>query len=94
MEAPAKNISIRSSYNISAMSFSPSEIADEIRKHIPGFSISYQPDFRQAIADSWPRSIDDSMARKDWGWMHGFDLEKMTPEILRRLSEMLETHKF
>jgi nucleoside-diphosphate-sugar epimerase len=94
MEAPAKNISIRSSYNISAMSFSPSEIADEIRKHIPGFSISYQPDFRQAIADSWPRSIDDSMARKDWGWKHGFDLEKMTPEILRRLSEMLETHKF
>ncbi|MEX1240684.1 MAG: NAD-dependent epimerase/dehydratase family protein [Cyclobacteriaceae bacterium] len=94
MEAPAKNISIRSSYNISAMSFSPSEIADEIRKHIPGFSISYQPDFRQAIADSWPRSIDDSRARKDWGWKHGFGLEKMTPEILRRLSEMLETHKF
>ena len=92
MEAPAENIKIRSSYNISAMSFCPSEIADEIKKQVPGFSISYQPDFRQAIADSWPRSIDDSCARKDWGWQHAFDLKKMTKEILRNLPAALETH--
>ena len=93
MEAPAENITIRSSYNVSAMSFCPSEIAAAIKKYIPEFSISYQPDFRQAIADSWPGSIDDSRARSDWGWRHTFDLDNMTPEILRQLAEMLETHK-
>ena len=93
MDAPAERITVRSSYNISAMSFSPSEIAAEIKKHIPGFSISYQPDFRQVIADSWPKSMDDSRARKDWGWKPEFSLEKMTPEILKHLTEMLETHK-
>ena len=93
MEAPAERISIRSSYNISAMSFSPSEIAGEIKKHIPEFSISYQPDFRQSIADSWPMSIDDSVARKDWGWKHHFDLGKMVDKILRHLSEMAGLHK-
>lgn len=94
MEAPAEKITVRSSYNISAMSFSPSEIAEEITKHIPDFSISYQPDFRQGIADSWPKSIDDSKARSDWGWKHNFTLEKMTWEILTHLSEMLETQDF
>lgn len=91
MEAPAEKVKVRSSYNISAMSFCPSEIAEEIKKLIPGFSISYEPDFRQGIADSWPRSIDDSAARADWGWGHQFDLKKMTAEILHKLPALLET---
>ncbi len=85
MEAPPEKIKVRSSYNISAMSFCPSEIAEEIKKIIPEFTISYQPDYRQSIADSWPTSIDDSSARKDWGWQHKFDLRKMTEEILKKL---------
>ena len=92
MDAPAEKITIRSSYNISAMSFSPAEIAGEIKKQVPGFSISYQPEFRQAIADSWPTSIDDSCARRDWGWQHQFDLKKMTEEMLRNLTAAIETH--
>ena len=92
MDAPPDNITIRSSYNISAMSFSPSEIAEEIKKQIPGFEISYHPDFRQAIADSWPGSIDDSCARKDWGWQHHFDLKSMTREILKNLTAAIEAH--
>jgi nucleoside-diphosphate-sugar epimerase len=89
MEAPAEKVKIRSSYNISSMSFSPAEIAKSIQKHIPEFTISYKPDFRQAIADSWPKSLDDSAARKDWGWQHGFDLEKMTFDILKNLPAYL-----
>jgi nucleoside-diphosphate-sugar epimerase len=85
MEAPADRVKIRSSYNIAAMSFSPAEIASAIRQHIPEFSIRYSPDFRQAIADSWPRSIDDSAARKDWGWQHQFDLAGMTKDMLTHL---------
>ena len=67
------------------MSFSPKEIAEVIRKHIPEFKITYQPDYRQHIADSWPQSIDDSVARKDWGWQHEFDLEKMTKDMFENL---------
>jgi nucleoside-diphosphate-sugar epimerase len=93
MEAPAEKVKVKSSYNISAMSFCPSEIADEIKKLIPEFSISYEPDFRQAIADSWPKSIDDSAARDDWGWQHAFDLKKMTAEILDKLPALLETSR-
>ncbi len=85
MEADAKNISVRTSYNISGMSFSPKEIAAEIKKHIPGFVMKYKPDYRQAIADSWPQSIDDSVARHDWGWQQQYDLEKMTADMLRNL---------
>lgn len=85
MEAPADKISIRTSYNLSGMSFSPKEIAGEIKKHIPEFSISYKPDYRQAIADSWPQSIDDSVARRDWGWKHEYGLEKMTADMLQNL---------
>lgn len=85
MEAPKEKVLIRSSYNIAAMSFSPAEIAVEIRKHIPEFEITYKPDFRQAIAESWPKSIDDRMARDHWGWHHHFDLVEMTQEILSRL---------
>jgi nucleoside-diphosphate-sugar epimerase len=71
------------------MSFSPAEIAKAIQKHIPDFSITYNPDFRQAIADSWPKSLDDTAARKDWGWQHAFDLEKMTADILKNLPAYL-----
>src|SRR5687767_14199336 len=85
MEAPADKISIRSSYNISGISFSPKEIAAEIKKHIPGFTMKYAPDYRQAIADSWPQSIDDSYARKDWGWKHEYDISRMTKEMLDNL---------
>ncbi len=89
MEASSEKIKIRSSYNISAMSFSPAEIAAEIKRHIPDFSISYAIDFRQAIADSWPKSIDDSAARKDWGWNHTFGLKEMTDKILKNLPALL-----
>ncbi len=85
MEAPAEKIKIRSSYNISSMSFCPTQIASTIKKYIPEFNIIYKPDFRQAIADSWPRSIDDSRARTDWGWQHNFGLEEMTKDILDNL---------
>ncbi len=87
MEAPAEKISIRTSYNLSGMSFSPKEIAAEIKKHIPNFSISYKPDYRQDIANSWPQSIDDSVARKDWGWKEEFDLGGMTEDMLENLGK-------
>ncbi len=87
MEAPAEKIKTRMSYNLSAMSFSPKEIATSIQKHIPDFQISYAPDFRQQIADGWPKSIDDSAARTDWGWKHEYDLDKMTTEMLTNLSK-------
>ncbi|MES2544560.1 MAG: L-threonine 3-dehydrogenase [Bacteroidota bacterium] len=86
MKAPAEEVKIRSSYNLAAMSFTPTEIAAEIKKHIPEFTITYEPDFRQAIADSWPASIDDSSARKDWGWQHEFDMPTMTKDMLDHLS--------
>jgi nucleoside-diphosphate-sugar epimerase len=85
MEAPESNIKIRNSYNVGAISFNPEEIAASIRKHIPEFSISYEPDFRQAIADSWPQSIDDSFAREDWGWSHKYELDDMTKIMLENL---------
>ncbi len=85
MEAPAEKVTVRSSYNISAMSFCPAEIADEIRRNIPGFDIRYEPDFRQAIAESWPKSVDDSKARSDWGWSHQYDLQSMVKDILEKL---------
>ena len=85
MEAPASNISVRTSYNISSMSFSPAEIAAEIKQLIPDFTINYKPDYRQAIADSWPQSIDDSVARNDWQWKPEYDLSKMTKEMLENL---------
>jgi nucleoside-diphosphate-sugar epimerase len=86
MKAPVEKIKIRSSYNLAAMSFTPTEIAAEIRKHIPELQVSYAPDFRQKIADSWPASIDDNRAREDWGWKHEFDLESMTVDMLKNLS--------
>ncbi|MFT4669720.1 MAG: nucleoside-diphosphate-sugar epimerase [Ulvibacter sp.] len=85
METKKKNIQIRSSYNLAAMSFNPKEIATSIRKHIPEFEIEYKPDFRQEIADSWPQSIDDSDARNDWGWDHSISLEEMTEIMIHNL---------
>lgn len=82
MEAPADRIRIRSSYNFAGMSFAPRDVATEITKHIPDFRITYQPDFRQQIAESWPESIDDSYARQDWGWQPEYDLERMTADML------------
>jgi nucleoside-diphosphate-sugar epimerase len=87
MESPAENLTIRSSYNLGSMSFTPNEVAKSIQKHIPGFTISYAPDFRQQIADSWPSSIDDTPARKDWGWQPGFDLDQTTVEMLENLKQ-------
>ena len=87
MEAPADRLSTRLAYNISAMSFSPKEIAASIQKHIPDFSIDYAPDFRQQIADGWPQSIDDRLAQEDWNWKAAFDLEKMTATMLENLSK-------
>ena len=87
MDAPKESIKNRMSYNLAAMSFSPVEIAAAIKKRIPEFTISYAPDFRQKIADSWPSKIDDSEARKDWGWKPEYDLEAMTDIML----EMLKT---
>lgn len=85
MEAPSSKISVRTSYNISGMSFSPKEIGQEISKHRSGFTLKYAPDYRQAIANSWPQSIDDSVAARDWGWKPEFDLEKMTVDMLENL---------
>ncbi|MFY0592881.1 NAD-dependent epimerase/dehydratase family protein [Roseivirga sp.] len=89
MQAPAKKVKIRSSYNVSAISFSPREIVASIQGHIPSFTATYKPDFRQAIADSWPNSIDDSEAKSDWDWNPAFDLDKMTNDILTHLPEIL-----
>ncbi len=85
MEAPAEKISVRTSYNISAMSFSPKEIAGSIKQHIPEFKISYKPDYRQTIANSWPQSIDDVVAQKDWNWKPEYDLNKMTADMIENL---------
>lgn len=87
MEAPADQIKIHSSYNLSAIDFTPAEIAAEIKKHLPDFEITYNPDFRQKIADSWPSSIDDSSAREDWNWKHEFDMANMTEDMLLHLRE-------
>ena len=85
MEAPSEKISIRTSYNVSAISFSPEEIAAAISKQVEGFEITYKPDHRQAIADSWPNSIDDTPAQTDWNWKPAYDLESMTGDMLKNL---------
>ncbi|WP_179374925.1 NAD-dependent epimerase/dehydratase family protein [Winogradskyella wichelsiae] len=87
MSVPSKDLTIRSSYNLSAISFTPEDIANSIKAEIPHFTITYKPDFRQEIADSWPSSIDDSVARKDWNWSHDFNLERMTSEMLTNLNK-------
>lgn len=87
MQAPKENIKERTSYNLAGMSFSPEEVYQAIVKYYPNFSISYAPDFRQVIAESWPRSIDDSKALEDWGWSPDFDLESMTENMIDNLSK-------
>ncbi len=88
MHAPAEQVKVRSSYNLGAMSFSPKEIAASIRKHIPDFAITYKPDSRQQIADSWPQSIDDCAARQDWNWNPAYNLAAMTEDMLVNLKKM------
>jgi nucleoside-diphosphate-sugar epimerase len=87
MQAKENSIKVRTGYNLAAISFTSKEIALEIKKHIPNFSISYQPDFRQIIADSWPASINDSQARNDWNWQHQFNLSSMTQDIIKNLKK-------
>lgn len=89
MEAPSENLTVRSSYNLGGMSFTPKELAEEIKKEIPEFEISYEPDFRQAIADSWPVSIDDSVAKKDWGLTYDFGITEMTKDMIKNLKVKL-----
>jgi nucleoside-diphosphate-sugar epimerase len=91
MEAPAENIKIRSSYNLSGCDFTPEEISDEIRQHIPDFEIEYAPDYRQAIAESWPSSIDDSYARIDWGWKEKYNLKDLVNVMLNNVDVNLLT---
>ena len=87
METNAKNITIRSSYNLAGISFTPNQLANEVKKHISSFKISYKTDFRQQIADSWPQSIDDIFAKKDWGWKIKYDLQKMAQEMMINLKK-------
>lgn len=85
MESPAERVKVRSSYNLAGMSFTPEDMVESIQKHIPEFKISYAPDFRQQIADSWPSSIDDSPAKEQWGWEPRFNLDDTTTEMLENL---------
>lgn len=89
MEAEASKLTIRSSYNLSALSFNPKEIAAEIKKRIPEFEITYKPDFRQKIAESWPQSIDDSVAQNDWGWKYKYGLSEMTDIMLEEIGKKI-----
>lgn len=85
MEAESSKISVRTAYNISALSFSPQQLTEAIKKHIPSFSTVYKPDYRQAIADSWPNSINDSVAREDWGWKEEYSLDRMVADMLENI---------
>jgi nucleoside-diphosphate-sugar epimerase len=89
MEAPAEKIKVRNSYNLAGFSFAPEEIAEEVARHVEGFKIHYAPDHRQAIADSWPRSIEDSAARQDWGWKPQYDLKGMVDDMIVNLRQVL-----
>ncbi|GAA5522205.1 NAD-dependent epimerase/dehydratase family protein [Aliifodinibius salicampi] len=90
MQADGKDIEVRRSYNLSGVSFTPAEIAEVIKQHVPDFEVNYDPDYRQDIADSWPDSIDDAPAREQWGWQHQYDLEAIVEDMLDNLSERVE----
>ncbi|MFO7873266.1 MAG: NAD-dependent epimerase/dehydratase family protein [Bacteroidales bacterium] len=87
LQADFKDLNHHCDYNVGAMDFTVAELAESIKKHIPEFEISYEPDFRQDIADSWPNSVDDSPARKDWGWQHKYNLDAMTADMLKAIGE-------
>ena len=87
MHAPAERLTVRTSYNLGAMSFSPCQLAEVIARRVPGFEIRYEPDFRQKIADTWPDALDDACARQDWGWKPQYDIEQMADDMLRNLRE-------
>ncbi len=87
MEAPSEQIKIRSSYNLAGVSFTPKELSEAIKKQLPDFKITYNPDFRQAIADSWPNSIDDAITEQDWGWKARFDLPKIVDEMIKNIKK-------
>jgi len=92
MEATPDKIKVRSSYNLAGCSFTPEELSNEIKKHKPDFQINYQPDFRQDIADSWPKSIDDTAARTDWGWKANFGLTEIVTVMLENVNvELLKS---
>lgn len=88
MQAPTEKLTVWSSYNLGGISFTPEDISAAIRQHIPSFSISYKPDFRQAIADSWPKSINDEVAQKDWGWKAAYDLNRMVETMLTNIPKL------
>lgn len=90
MQADANKLSVKSSYNLGGISFTPQQLANEIKIHIPSFTITYKPDFRQAIADSWPQSIDDSIARKDWGYNYTYDLKGLTEIMIKEVKKKFE----
>lgn len=92
MEAPADTIRVHSSYNIASMAFTPKTLAESIQQHIPDFGISYNPDYRQKIAQAWPGSIDDNYSRVDWGWEPEYDLESMTADMLKHVGEQLKAN--
>ncbi|MCB9173037.1 MAG: NAD-dependent epimerase/dehydratase family protein [Flavobacteriales bacterium] len=93
MQAPTDCIKIRSSYNLAGISFTPKQISEEIKKHLPNFTISYKEDFRQKIADSWPKSIDDTRAQTDWNWSPNYSLESMTIDMIKNLEQLLKLKK-
>ncbi|HEX17100.1 MAG TPA: NAD-dependent epimerase/dehydratase family protein, partial [Thermoplasmatales archaeon] len=93
MEADFSKLRHHTNFNITAMSFSAKELEEEIKKHIPDFSCEYKPDFRQKIAETWPRSIDDSCAREEWGWKPDYDLEKMVKDMIEKLEKKLSKHQ-
>ena len=90
MQTPKEQLSVRTSYNLAGMSFTPEEIFEEIKKHLPEFSVTYKPDFRQEIAASWSESIDDQLARKDWNWQHEYNLERMTNDMIFQIKKQYE----
>lgn len=89
MDAPADQVKVRTSYNLAGISFAPEDVEVSIQKILPDFKLDYAPDFRQAIAESWPSLIDDSHARADWGWAHEYDLDRMTEDMLKNLKVKL-----
>jgi nucleoside-diphosphate-sugar epimerase len=91
MRADATRLHVRTAYNLASMSFTPAELAREIARHVPGFRVLYEPDFRQAIAESWPRTIDDSQARSDWGWEPRFDLASLVIDMLANVPESTDS---